>query len=680
LNKPFISTLTALASTLLLGAVSPLVLAQTPASYGTIPVETLFQRSAYKGYVLSPDGKKLAALAPLNGRDNLVVIDLEKRSRSGLTSFDSFDVTSIRWITNDRLFFRVTEGRDVAEKTKYGGSYAIDVDGGNIRNMEKTRGSPKGVALISVLDRTTGDILVAARARRKASIDLYIANTKSNKFELQTYDSPEDSQKFILDNNNVPRYCFSNNVERNDSNSTNLWYRDDDKSKWRLVQTYQEGTPHWIPLEFTSEGKVIVSSDIGRDKAALFEYDPKTEQMGKLILEDARIDLARGQDKVNEGETDADEEDGFTTWTPLLHAVASDDPNAKSEIVGARYYSSGFVNKWFKPELQAIQALVDGALPNRVNTFSPRVLRNLRVLVTSRAAGLPTRMFVYEPVTKALEELPGGAPWLDKVKRPSRLYEEYAARDGLPVPAYLTLPNGKEAKNLPLVVNIHGGPYLRSYGPTVGLETWFLADRGYAVLEPEPRGSMGWGRKHFTSAYGAWGTHMQDDITDGVLHLIKKGIVDPKRVCLYGGSYGGYATLQGLVREPDMFKCGVSIVAVTDLELMQNTTWGDIPVESKAMQEWFKVRLGSADKNLIDRTSPAKNADKIKAPIMLVMGSADIRVPIEHGRYMRDALVKAGKPVDYHVYVGEGHGWQKPENRFDFYKRVEAFLYKHIGN
>jgi Tol biopolymer transport system component len=191
LNKPFISTLTALASTLLLGAVSPLVLAQTPASYGTIPVETLFQRSAYKGYVLSPDGKKLAALAPLNGRDNLVVIDLEKRSRSGLTSFDTYDVTSIKWITNDRLFFRVTEGRDVGEKIKYKGSYAIDIDGGNIRNMEKTRGSPQGIQLVSVVDREKGDILVSARARRKAASDIYLANTKSNKFELQTFDAPE---------------------------------------------------------------------------------------------------------------------------------------------------------------------------------------------------------------------------------------------------------------------------------------------------------------------------------------------------------------------------------------------------------------------------------------------------------------------------------------------------------
>ncbi|MEN9560089.1 MAG: Dipeptidyl aminopeptidase [Pseudomonadota bacterium] len=646
---------------------------QAKAKHTLVPIETLFQSSAYKSYKLSPDGKKLAALVPVNKRDNLVVIDLEKRSRTGLTNFDTFDVTAIQWITNDRIFFRVTEGRDVGEKVKYKGSYAIDIDGNNVRHMERLRGSPNGISLVSVVDRQTGDVILAANLRRKASADLYLSNTKTNKLELITNDAPADTKGYVLDADRVARFAFTNNAERGDTNDYELWYRDNADAKWRKLHTISEGKPHWIPVGFLDEGNVIISSDIGRNTAALFEYDPKTERIVRLIHEDARIDMSRDGDFINLPD---DEDNTDITWNPLI-SLKINDADKNATVVGIRYHAGNWVNKWFHPALQKIQADLDSALPGRFNSFNPNVLKGSRVLITSRSMEASTRFFIYDPKAKNLEELPSASPWLEDVPKPKREFIEYTARDGLKIPAYLSLPRHKEAKNLPLIVNIHGGPYLRNYDIWGNLEQLFFTNRGYVVLEPEPRGSKGWGREHYTKAFGAWGTTMQDDITDGVLDLVKKGIVDPKRVCLYGGSYGGYATLQGLVREPDMFRCGISIVAVTDLELFQNTTWGDIPVEKKAMQDWFKERVGAADAELIKRTSPAQNADKIKAPILLVMGESDVRVPIQHGRKMRDAMSAQGKALDYHVYVGEGHGWRKPENRFDFYTRVENFLNKH---
>lgn len=265
-----------------------------------------------------------------------------------------------------------------------------------------------------------------------------------------------------------------------------------------------------------------------------------------------------------------------------------------------------------------------------------------------------------------------------------RRFVMYKARDGLNIPAWLTVPPGVDAKNLPLVVHIHGGPWVRSYH---GIQwgRWptaqFLASRGYAVLEPEPRGSTGFGAKHYQLSFKQWGLSMQDDITDGALHLVKEGIVDKNRMCLFGGSYGGYAALQGLVRDPNLWKCSHAYVAVTDIELKQTVTWSDTARYSDYYQTDFKRWIGElpADRARFDATSPAKNADKIKAAVMLTMGGQDIRVPLIHGTTFRDAMEKAGKPIDYKVYLDEGHGFNAPENVIDFYTRTEQFFATHLG-
>jgi dipeptidyl aminopeptidase/acylaminoacyl peptidase len=237
------------------------------------------------------------------------------------------------------------------------------------------------------------------------------------------------------------------------------------------------------------------------------------------------------------------------------------------------------------------------------------------------------------------------------------------------------------AKDLPLIINIHGGPWVRGY-TWVEWGRWpeaqFFASRGYAVLEPEPRGSKGYGLKHFTSHVRQIGQAMQDDITDGALDLVQKGIVDRNRICLSGGSYGGYATLQGLVREPDLFKCGNAFVAVSDLGLWQEVAWSDTAQDTdfNFLSNEFVYWIGDskADKAYFDRNSPARNADKIKVPLMLTMGSDDVRVPLVHGEQMRDAMIKAGKRVDWKVYTDEGHGFNKEANVVDFYTRTMQFF------
>jgi dipeptidyl aminopeptidase/acylaminoacyl peptidase len=258
----------------------------------------------------------------------------------------------------------------------------------------------------------------------------------------------------------------------------------------------------------------------------------------------------------------------------------------------------------------------------------------------------------------------------------------YKARDGLDIPAWITYPHGSNRKNLPTVVLVHGGPWVRG-----GLWGWdseaqFLASRGYAVLEPEFRGSIGYGWKLFHSGWKQWGLAMQDDIADGVKWAAAQGISDARRVCIAGASYGGYAVLMGLVRNPELYRCGINWVGVTDINLMYTGDWSaDSDLPERWKQFGMPVLIGDREKDAaqLQETSPLAQAARIKAPLLLAYGTDDKRVPLYHGEKFY-AAVKAGNPnVEWVTYEKEGHGWKLPQNRFDWWTRVEKFLDRNIG-
>jgi dipeptidyl aminopeptidase/acylaminoacyl peptidase len=262
---------------------------------------------------------------------------------------------------------------------------------------------------------------------------------------------------------------------------------------------------------------------------------------------------------------------------------------------------------------------------------------------------------------------------------PTRQPVHYSARDGLDIPAYLTLPKGKEPKNLPLVLLAHGGPWVHGAVWAWSAEPAYLASLGYAVLEPAFRGSTGWGTKLETAGWKQWGRGMQDDLNDGVDWLVRQGIVDPKRVCIMGASYGGYAVLMGLARDPDRWRCGIEYVGVTDINLLFDVTWSDAS-NSDYIRYTAKELIGDPDKDaaMFKAASPLENAAKIKAPVLMAYGGEDYRVPLVHGEKMRDALRAQGTPVEWVVYADEGHGFLLEKNRYDFYQRVATFLAQHL--
>jgi dipeptidyl aminopeptidase/acylaminoacyl peptidase len=304
------------------------------------------------------------------------------------------------------------------------------------------------------------------------------------------------------------------------------------------------------------------------------------------------------------------------------------------------------------------------------------------VLVRAYSDAVPATYFLYNKETKQVSKVGESRPGINPAQMGRQQFVRYKARDGLEIPALLTLPPGKKA-NLPMVVLVHGGPWVRGSSWGWNPMSQFLATRGYAVLEPEFRGSTGFGAKHFLAGWKQWGLAMQNDVADGTRWAIDKGIVDPKRICIAGASYGGYATLMGLVNDPDLFKCGFEWVGVTDINLMYDGSWSRA---SDMSDEWKQYGMPDMigdkikDAEQLKNTSPIVQAARIKQPLLLAYGGVDVRVPIYHGKLFYDAVTKTNKDVEWVEYPDEAHGWRLPKNNFDFWTRVEKFLDRNIGS
>jgi dipeptidyl aminopeptidase/acylaminoacyl peptidase len=619
-----------------------------------IPVETFFRRPEFQQMALSPNGERLGALVPFKGRDNLVVIDLAKRTRQVITSFEEVDVVGFQWINNERLVLRVADGRDVLGRVSYRGTYAINWDATELRDLSSVGG--RSVSL-SVLQRSFNDspeVIVTMNERTREYTDVYRFNTKNGRFQLLSFDSPGKTTGWLVDWNGIPKVAFRNEDK---GLTTSVWVRATEEAKWEKISEYAQGDESITPIAFDFDNKTLfVSSDVGRDKAAIYKYDIASKKMGELVFEHPLIDVTGG----------------------LIFN------RADKKLVGIGYSAEKTTVKWFQPEIEALQKQMDATLPGKINRISFGGDNPKQMLVYSSSDTDPGEYVLFNSEKRTLEPISKTQPWLNPALMSTRKFIKYKARDGMEIPAWITIPKGSEGKNLPLVVNIHGGPWVRSYYDTQWgrrPEAQFLASRGYLVLEPEPRASSGFGRKLLNAGQRQYGLTMQDDITDGVLHLVKEGLADKNKVCLFGASYGGYATLMGLAKEPDMFKCGVATVALVDLETYITITYADYSEGTEGADDpYFKRWVGDlrSEKKKINETSPNYVAAKIKAPVMLTMGSDDRRVPLIQGEKMRDAIRDAGGKVDWKVYTGEGHGFNKDENSFDFYVRTEKFLAEHL--
>jgi len=644
---------------------APHVVAQTVPE---IPVETLFRKPEYRSLTLSPDQKFMAALMPINSRYNLVIIDLEKRNANRVTSFDKADVLSFWWASNDRLLFTSGDMLQLAANAGDGGLFAVDKDGRNSRILIQPITATPGQFVIRQtrfegrIKDNKDEVIVAANDRSSDTVDLYKMNIFTGRKSLLSFDSPGKVNDWVLDRNDQPRAAYQ--VDGKANNYVFL-YRSDAKQPFRELRKWNhELKDVVIPLGFDTDNKTMfVASNIGRDTMAFFRFDPETNKLGDLVYGDDRYDMYTTRligGPLGEGGR-------------LRFSGREEDPG---KVVGVSFNGERPTTIWFDPEIKKSQAMLDAALPaGNVNAWNPN---HRRALVTSYSDTDPGRYYIYDQDKKSLEET-GVRPrsWIEPKQMRPMQYASWTAADGMKIGGYLTLPASYVAgKPVPLVLHPHGGPWSKDNW-SFNSEVQFLANRGFAVLQPNFRGSTGYGTKHLKASYKTWGDAMIDDMIAGVEWAVKEGYADKDRLAVYGASYGGYATLMALVKRPDLFKWGVNYVGVTDMFVHQDTQpaqrYGDFgEVLAKVINGDQK-----ADREMFERTSPTRHVAKIQAPVFHAYGGVDRNVDIENGRVIRAAFDKAGKAQEWMYVADEAHGYRLDQNVFEYYKRFDAFMKKY---
>ncbi|WP_199539639.1 S9 family peptidase [Duganella sp. BJB476] len=632
------------------------------------PVASFFNNPAFNGAMLSPNGRYLAAFVGAGGqRDGLAVVDLSDMSAHMVAQFRDTDIGRAQWVNNERLLFSTVDKSVARRDVRFGpGLFAVDRDGKRFRQLAR-RNTPFIQSGDSGRDMLPWHTFMLDQAGAQDSEEVYVSDAgiegagilvSSDLLRLNTRTSithtvghPGVARGWLLDQHGRPRL-----VETLDKNIESIHYLDPATEQWRTLASFDAytGGGGFEPLAFGPDGTLYVTSRAGRDRSALYRYDLVH---GKLA-DKPMVEL-----------------EGFDFSG---HLVISNN-----RLLGVRVHGDAEGTAWFDADMKALQATVDTLLPGTINLITPPSRPETPwVLVLSYSDKQPQRTMVFNTETKRMSEVGNVAPQIKPADMGSRELVHYTARDGLDIPAWLTLPPGGKDKNLPMVVLVHGGPFMRGGSWNWNADAQFLATRGYAVLEPEFRGSVGFGDAHFRAGWKQWGLKMQDDVADGTRWAIAQGTADAKRICIAGASYGGYATLMGLINDPDLYRCGVDWVGVTDIDLLYDSGWryaSDLPQGWK--QYGMPALIGDRVKDAVQlqATSPLRQAARVTQPLLLAYGGADVRVPITHGLKFYDA-VKAGNPnVEWIEYPEEGHGWALPKNRIDFWTRVEHFLDKNIG-
>jgi dipeptidyl aminopeptidase/acylaminoacyl peptidase len=622
------------------------------------PIEDFFRLPRYAAMALSPDGQHIAALSPVSGRQNLVVLDAALKDAHAVTAFDGKDVVWFQWLNSKRLMFSTGSLATRVFDYHGGAIWAVDLDGAQPLKLSEGSADEEmgsairlvghGLEIVRFMPGERDDFIaqeVTYDSRGRDTGPLMRVDSRSGRRTDLSLGKPDkaEEESWVVDDHGVARA-----MQATGKGLTRIYYRAGPEAAWQKLAGFSSTEPGWSPLAMGEDDRTLyVTAYRGEDKAAIYRYDPAKRDFGEAIARHPQVDLSR-----------------------LIMS--------EGKAVGVRYNADRPGAAMFDPQLARIQKAVDGAFPDKVNLLSVSRDRS-RVLVTSYSDVSPGSFYLFDVAKGRMAFLAERAQWIHAAEMAPMKPVRYAARDGMEIPAYLTLPRAGAGKDLPLVVVVHGGPWVEGDSWGFDPEAQLLASRGYAVLQPNFRGTLRYGWKHLHSSYGQWGLAMEDDIADGVKWAVAEGIADPKRVCIYGASYGGYATMMGLAKTPDLYRCGINYVGVTDIPLFLTMTWADY-AQSDFVDYDAKVMVGDLqrDAKRLSETSPVNLAGRIKAPVLMAYGAADVRVPIEHGTRMKDALDKAGAKYEWMVMEGEGHGFRDPENQKAFYTAMEKFLARNL--
>lgn len=607
-----------------------------------IPVETLFRKPEFSALSLSPDGKYIGALAPVKNRMNLHVIEVATMKPVRVTTIDQ-DLNGYVWKTNDRLLFTMDKSGNESL-----GLYAVNRDGSGLATLaapaeSQIKEGSNVIRQTQILDLLKGrpdEILVEQNDRLETVTDVYVMNVRTGR-KRRAVLNPGKVGGWLTDHAGVVRIAVAV-----DGLKQTILYRPNEKVEWSTLGEFEYPSESWGPLAFDYDNRTLfIGSNVGRDRMAVYRYDTETRQRGDLIYGHDLVDVA---------------------------GVALYDYKKKPLYIG--YLADKPKRFFLDQEEAALQQMVDEALPDTFNTII-RARDNPNVaLVAAGSDRHPGTYYFLDIANNKLRYLLSTREWIDPKQMADMKPISFTARDGLTLHGYLTLPVGSDGRNVPLIVSPHGGPQARdAWGFQSDVQ--FLANRGFAVLQVNFRGSTGYGLNFMKAGFREWGRKMQDDLTDGVKWAIAQGIAKPDAIGIYGGSYGGYATLAGLTFTPELYKFGINVVGVSDMTLLHKT----MPRTWELARAQFTVMIGDPrkDRDEMRQWSPVNHIDKLQAPLLMAYGERDPRVVLEHAEILERELKKHNKVYEHMVFSDEGHGFRRYENQVKFYKAIDAFLAKY---
>ncbi len=599
-----------------------------------IPRTDLFGNPEKAQGRISPDGTMLSYLAPEDGVLNVWVRTIGQQDDRVVTHDTLRGIRIHFWAEdNQHIIYLQDEGGDENWHI-----YAVNLEDDSVRDLtpfENTVARP-----VATDPNFPNEMLISMNKRNPQLFDVYHLNLTSGELDMIA-ENPGNYVGWIPDNEFKLRAAYAAMPD----GGFQLLVRDSEEDEFRELVTWgpeDEGTPYG----FTPNGKAMYIGDSrGADVTQLKTINLKTGEE-KLIISHDEVDL--GEVMINPNDYH-------------LEAVSFNKDRERWTVTDSTLL----------PDFEALEGIAEGEF-----SIVSRTRADDKWMVVFSSDTSPSDYYIYDRESKQSEYVFTSRPKLKEYTLAPMRYVEIKARDGLILPSYLTLPVGTEKTNLPLILLVHGGPWARDtwgYHP----EVQWMANRGYAVLQVNFRGSTGFGKAFLHAADKEWGRDMQHDLTDAVHWAIEEGIADPERLCIYGGSYGGYAVLAAAAFTPDLFTCGVDIVGPSNL----HTLIQSIPPYWAPMLQVFSVRMGDpvADSMMLVERSPLTYADSMRIPLLIGQGANDPRVKQAESEQIAEALRERGKDVEYMVYPDEGHGFARPENRMDFYAKAEEFIAKYLG-
>jgi dienelactone hydrolase len=629
------------------------ILCSTPAGAGEPALEHFFAAPELTGFQISPDGTHLAAIAPRDDDWRLVVLSIDPLKIVQEISVGKHPIRAFWWVNDERLLLSLSynRGKEVrlAGTNRDGGR---NVDFGNLIARERI---PSEVRVIGLLPKSRRNILVAFGFDATPGFfatEVARFNAYTGRESILT-GSGVRAYDWLVDPAGRLRFGYAQLHE-----NSYYVYRDPGDVGWRSIQKVggvDVDRLNFVPLGYRSaDGEPFVASRHAGDHFALYTYDVGQDRFSEAVFAEPDLDvIGRGV---------------FTR---------------RAELVGVYYQRDDWRVRWLDPKWQARADRLERLLPDVRSYIVDSDEAEKRFVVEIEADRRPPLYALFEADPPRLRPLAS----LHRELEPAALADtrpvHYAARDGRSIPAYLTLPPGSSGPR-PVVVLIHDGPWtprssIRFAGGRAGrgfdAEVQFLVSRGWAVFQPNFRGSTGYGYAHEAAGFGQWGRAMQHDVDDGVRWLQEQGIAAAGRVCLYGRGYGGYAAVQGLVGAPDLYRCAVAYDGVYDLPAFASS------VDRFVYDEEIEKRMGS-DGPTLASVSPARHAEKLQAPVLLVYGDEGgpgwLWIEDQFER-MANALDEADRPHELLRLPEDGEGLRREANRLRFYRALEAFLEKQLA-